>query len=412
MRGINLDSFLYFGYSLEYKNDIYDVDFSNINKEKYAKADETELIRLGSKLLRESVSNLYYSNDKHLVPLSGGSDSRALIALLLEHTNVSSIKTYTFGTPKTFDYEIGNYLADKIGTKHFKFDLTKHIYTEKEFFDVSKRVDFQSPLFLHPPVKELLNRFKEDTIWSGANAGAVVGSFYRADSAENYQEAQNRFINKARFSSSNLIPENKINGLTKYMEDDFISPNKLTYDEQVFFKERSIKHLAPHVLMKGFTYKIPFVNSVFMDFMLSVPNEYRLKKNLYKKILNHMYPYEFALKSETRYGYTAQAPEILIKIKQKYVRLLRILKYKYPKFPLPTNPMINYLDFNHAFRKNVWLKKMVYSNLCDLKKRYLINYIDIEIIWNLHQAYKGNFAEEIITLFTLEIYLKQGIKVN
>ena len=108
MRGINLDSFLYFGYSLEYKNDIYDVDFSNINKEKYAKADETELIRLGSKLLRESVSNLYYSNDKHLVPLSGGSDSRALIALLLEHTNVSSIKTYTFGTPKTFDYEIGN----------------------------------------------------------------------------------------------------------------------------------------------------------------------------------------------------------------------------------------------------------------------------------------------------------------
>ena len=412
MKEINLDSFLYFGYSLKYINDNYDVDFSKIDKEKYAEADETELIRIGSDLLRKSVSNLFNKNVNHVVPLSGGADSRVLIALLLEHTSLSSINTYTFGTPKTFDYEIGNYLADKIGTKHEKFDLTKHIYTEEEFFDISKRIDFQSPLFLHPPIKELLNRFKADNIWSGANAGAVVGSYYRLDSAKSYQEAQRRFIDKARYSNSNLIPERKIKGLVQYMEKDFISPEKLTYDEQVFFKERSIKHLAPHVLMKGFNYKIPFVNTLFMDFMLSVPNEYRLKKNLYKKILNHMYPKEFALKSETRYGYTAQVPEFLIKAKQKYIKLLSILKNKYPKINLPINPMINYLDFNHIFRTKSELKEMIYKNLTDLKKRSLISHVNIDNIWFLHQSYKRNFAEEIIILFTLEIYLKQGIKLN
>jgi len=69
MKEINLHSFLYFGYSLEDINNNYNVDFSRIDKKKYAKSDEDELIRIGSDLLRDSVSSLFTKNDKHIVPL-------------------------------------------------------------------------------------------------------------------------------------------------------------------------------------------------------------------------------------------------------------------------------------------------------------------------------------------------------
>ena len=38
-------------------------------------------------------------NSKHVVPLSGGLDSRGVLVTLLEFTEARNIKIYTFGTP-------------------------------------------------------------------------------------------------------------------------------------------------------------------------------------------------------------------------------------------------------------------------------------------------------------------------
>ena len=122
----NLNSFLKLGYFLDYKNnkDIF-IDVSSIDKQKYQKVSENELINIGSKLWIESISANFQSNQKHLVPISGGLDSRSILAGVLKHTEAKNIYTYTFGTPNTLDYDVGNYVAKKIGTNHKSFDLTR-----------------------------------------------------------------------------------------------------------------------------------------------------------------------------------------------------------------------------------------------------------------------------------------------
>ena len=145
----NLNSFLKLGYFLDYKNKDISINVSNIDKQKYQDIEEYELIKIGSKLWKESICSNFDTNQKHLVPISGGLDSRAILSALLEHTEAKNIYTYTFGTPNTLDYDVGNYVSKKLGTKHTSFDLTQYNFNQKELEDISKRVNFQTILFHH-----------------------------------------------------------------------------------------------------------------------------------------------------------------------------------------------------------------------------------------------------------------------
>ncbi len=118
----NLNSFLKLGYFMGYKNEDISIDVSNIDKKKYRDADENELIHIGSKLWEESINSHFRINQKHLVPISGGLDSRAILA------EAKNIYTYTFGTPNTLDYDV----AKKLGTNHTSFDLTQYIFNQNE----------------------------------------------------------------------------------------------------------------------------------------------------------------------------------------------------------------------------------------------------------------------------------------
>jgi len=75
------------------------------------------------------ISKLFISGKKHVVPISGGLDSRAILASLLKFTEAANIYTYTFGTPSTFDYEIGNLIAKETGTMHTSFPLNDYIFS-------------------------------------------------------------------------------------------------------------------------------------------------------------------------------------------------------------------------------------------------------------------------------------------
>ena len=63
-------------------------------------------------------------NGTHIVPLSGGLDSRAILAGLLDRGLKDQIIATTYGTPGTYDYDIGCRVAKKIGVKHKAFDLS------------------------------------------------------------------------------------------------------------------------------------------------------------------------------------------------------------------------------------------------------------------------------------------------
>ena len=69
---INLNSFLEFGYFLDYKFPDYSVDFSRTDKLKYKNVDEELLIDTGISLWNNAIDKQFVNNEKHVIPLSGG----------------------------------------------------------------------------------------------------------------------------------------------------------------------------------------------------------------------------------------------------------------------------------------------------------------------------------------------------
>jgi hypothetical protein len=336
MRMNNLNSFLKLGYFLDFKNNDIGIDVSNIDKSKYKNLTENELINIGSKLWRESISSSFKQNQKHLVPISGGLDSRAVLSALLEHTEAKNIYTYTFGTPNTLDYDIGNYMAKKLGTTHTSFDLTKYTYRQEELEDISKRIQHQAILFHHWPVWKIDKEFQGCTQWSGFMGDPLAGSHLSDNKSKNIEDAKEQFIKKNIYVNSLELA--KDSNFKEFIDCSCISRENLTLDEQLDFQNRQTKFIAPIVLMNGYEHKTPFLYQPWIDFMLSVPNSFRVEQNLYKKILLSTFPKEFSYKTKTNFGLPLGASSSRVFAKRVQDKILRTLK-------LSGGKGINYLDF-------------------------------------------------------------------
>lgn len=394
----NLNSFLKLGYFLNYKNEEYDFDFSIIDKEKYQDLRESELLEIGSRLLLNSVNKRFIENKNHIVPISGGLDSRAILSGLLQCTEAKNIETYTFGTPGTLDYDIGNYVAKKLGTNHSSFPLTDYRYSLDDLLDVSKRINQQTVLFHHAPVQEIEKKYGEAIIWSGFMGDPLAGSHLSNIEFSTVQEEKRVFVHENTYvKSTNLMNDSEecFYDLIDYTLND---NRQVTLKEEIDFINRQLKFVAPHVLMKGFEYEKPFLDKDWQEFILSVDNKYRLNQNLYNKILLRTFPQEFSLKTKNNFGLPLSANKSRVLAKRVSNKMKRMLPGR--------NINTNYLDFNYAIRNRNDLKHIVYENIMDLKNRKVVDWIDIDNIWSNHINKKYNHADALIVLTSLEIHLK------
>ena len=407
MNDINLNSFLKFGYFLDYNNPEIKFDFSGINKWKYENVSENRLINIGTEILQNVIDDNFDKNKGHVVPLSGGLDSRAILGGLLKCTEAKNIHTYTFGTPGTLDYDIGNYIAKKVGTIHRSYPLTEYRYSLEEELIFSSNIEHQSILFHHAPVNDLIKSYDDFVLWSGFMGDPIAGSHLLKKPSITNEEAISKFINKNTFvKSCDLTNKNEANNvLNNYL---CLSSNSTDFpvslDEIYDFNFRQLRYVAPHVLIKGYNYKLPFVGKEWFDFMMSVPNNYRYNQYLYNKILVNSFPILFGYKTKHNGGVPLQASRVRVKT-QKGINYLK------RKSGLFVDPNINYIDFATGIRERMDLKDLIYSCINDLKKRNILDWVDIDQLWKNHINKKANHADALITLASLEIHLKAGKKV-
>ncbi len=88
--------------------------------------DESWWVDEGVKALKRTMADEIASTDAnatHIVPLSGGLDSRAILGGLLENLPKSQIITATYGIPGSWDFEIAKDIARKFGVRHEVFNL-------------------------------------------------------------------------------------------------------------------------------------------------------------------------------------------------------------------------------------------------------------------------------------------------
>jgi len=405
---LNLNSFLKLGYFLKYQNPTISIDISGVNKALYHDWDEDALIQMGIQLFREAIDADFETNRLHAVPLSGGLDSRAILSLLLEFTEARNISTYTFGTPGTFDYDIGNFVAKKAGTQHTAYPMTEYLYTMDELLDLSKRFQHQTILFFHPPVWEIDKRFKDHVIWSGFMGDPTAGSVMPKNPSILLEDAKDHFLNKSPLRSDMLLncPRTDLYPLIDW---DGFNYNHLSYEEQLNFRNRQLKYIVPQLLYPEYEYKTPFLYPVFFNFMLSLPNKYRKGQFLYKKMFLQHFPCLFLLRTKKNLGLPLTACRF--RTKSRAIRI-KIQKEINKILPLVVNPSINYLDFDWCLRKRNDLKKIVYDSIVDLKMRKLIDWIDFDTLWNEHMGKKKNNAAALMILASLEIHMKAGLVLS
>jgi asparagine synthetase B (glutamine-hydrolysing) len=152
---ISVESFLKLGYFIDYDANRQPIDFSRIEKARYAETPRPELLVMGKEALRATLARDFQSSKDHVVPLSGGLDSRLILCALLEHTEAKNIRTYTHGIPGSYDFEIGAQLAKEAGTRHVSFPMSTMTYHEDDLRHVARREDCQAVLFLNTPSREV-----------------------------------------------------------------------------------------------------------------------------------------------------------------------------------------------------------------------------------------------------------------
>ena len=399
---INLKSFLKFGYFIDYKNTKVFFDIENIDRKKYIHYSEKELIDLGHSLFLEAVQRNFNTNTEQFVPLSGGLDSRFILSALLEFTDASSITTITYGSPGTFDFELGNKTAKKTGTNHLSIPLNNLKYDSDEILETARKFDLQTSLFFHPPLKILNNYVQNGDVWSGFMGDPGAGSKLKLPYSETLEQASDFFISKNNFCSTSKRISISPDEIIPFM-DRSDTKSEISIDEELDFYNRQLKYIAPHVLYKGANFKTPFTDNEYFNFILSLPDEYRQNQALFKKILIQKYPEEFSVPVKNNFGRSLSASDSDIKISKLYYKLKSIILGG-------IDPMTNYVDFSKELKTNSSLKDIVFQSVNDLKTRKIIDEIvDIDVILDEYHKSKNDHSIFLLLLASLELNLKAGL---
>ncbi len=375
---------------------------------------ESEMIKEGINALKQSFKNI--KSGRHIVPLSSGFDSRAILAELIELGLKDAITVVTYGKPGTYNYEIAKILAQHFGLDHRTFDLTKIKINSELLLETAKNGSSWTFLFDAYYNSLICKEFgKEPTYWSGFIGGGLGGSHLPPHESKSWQKAKAHFVKCNLLSNPpNLLPPDYT------LEDSlpllpFIDRSVMTYDDQLHFGLRQENYIKRVILFNGYQYRTPFLSSQWVTFNFNIPRRYRMNKYMYKKILLKAYPEMFSLPTGNNFGGS-------LNISRHELYFRKTLNYIHKK--LATYPdcytrnlnnlwnkliiydKTNYIDLNHAIRKRSDYNSIIKINLHDLKKRNIIDWLDIGFILRDHLNNNRNHSLILILLTALEISLK------
>lgn len=226
-----------------------------------------------ARLLHEAVS-VRVSKDPQCVKslsLSGGLDSRAVLAAAMREERID---TLTFGLKYSDDVRIARKVARKIGVQHHLFELSYNNWWEYRVEELWQADGAVSLLHLHAGQFHqqmgilgliCLNGFAGDLI--------LGGSFLHTLDLMNHKELELKL--------SSLYPGIDPN-------DPYLDLN----NQDSFHIEGRVRRFTANGIngTKHFKYRLPFMDNRLMEFVYSLPDEYRWQQKIYKHLLLQYFP--------------------------------------------------------------------------------------------------------------------------
>ena len=394
--------FLSLGYFPDYDGE-YPLAFSGIEKLDADTLSHEDILQQCKSTLISSIEKDFIKGKRHVVPLSGGLSSRALLCALSEFTELRNIETYTFGIRGTCDYDIGCQVAEIAETQHTAVDLCHVEWTMDMLFELADKHDGQTLLFGQAP-QGILERFSDEVIWSGYMGGSICGGHLTSHPSNTIEDAKTRYIKQNILLR--LPADQPEQDLMTFIGGGDVPADVLSYDEQVIFSEAE-KSIAPRVLSgREQCYRTPFIHSPFFDFMLSLPKIYRRKRVLFREMCHTSYPSLFDLPTTSYHG--LRYNDSIFKIWPTCLRngVWRMAKNTLRFLDMPPVPTSRRFDFDTLIRRNKSLQNVAQEALMDLKDRDCVNGVNIDVIWHKHMDNKRNYGDALFALLSLEMNLK------
>jgi asparagine synthetase B (glutamine-hydrolysing) len=410
-----IGAFLHYGYLPQGGGTVssfpFDIDLlTSSSSNPYKEYSESHLVEEGAKRLHDALTSAPKRSEKtHVIPLSGGLDSRAILGGLIDAGLTDNIVTVTFGTPGTFDYDIGNAVGQSVEVTHRKINLNDVEVTEELLLETLRNGPEWTFLFDAFYNRIVTREFGEESVyWSGFMGDPLAGSHLGTGPTTNFEEEQKVFSKKNKLPNVSVYKRSSFDPIRVLPDEPLVDANKLSYGEQLDFAIRQTQYIRPTVLVPEFEYRTPFLNEQWVKFIVNVPRRYRTGMYLYKKILIKLWPELFKLPTETYSGLPLTAGKHRVIFRQLVEASMSRMKQYIPWLPWPSDRGINYVDFASAIRTRSDFQSVVRSCITNLEQRGVVDWIDINSLWRTHQSGERDLAYPLLLLTALELNLIAG----
>ena len=372
---------------------------------------DKELLRVGIRALEGVFQGI--PEGLQVVPLSGGNDSRAILAGLLKAGYRENIVAVSLGLPGTLDFEIGREIARFAGVRHEEINLANVRLNSDDILGTVRDSGGWMWLFGSHFLRLIFKKFGKDvTYWSGYLGGELGGAHIKPQANENWEVACQVFENWNRYCRSIGLARPSFPKGKSLPREPFLAKECLSYDDQLDFLLRQQCYIRPTVLAEGYNVRTPFLNPTWTRFILNTSWRHRLGQILYEQILETAYPDFFNLPTKQRLGFGRSAPRWLPHVKGMALSAHSAWNRNFPRLAWGLDPRQNYIDWDRALRQRVDLQAVVYDNLHDLKQRSIIDWIDLDNLENRHRRRQANHADALTLLASLEFCLKAELNSN
>lgn len=258
-------------------------------------------------------------NEKLLMGLSGGLDSRLSMLMLQRTRLIDRLKTFTFGyTKRVLDFKFAHEVAETMDVENY------FIKTDDEFYLKAVELPIKTlggvSLF-HGHIYNCLRRYnKSDTFISNYYSDAVMGYDCRPIEYDDILENCDYYkkLKKSRLGIDDETQKLIINDLRKIIDRRSEHSNFSSINEFIYIIERNPKfHMKLSFLFFDICkVEIPYADIDLLQTVISLPQKYRYYKNIEHMILDS-YFVNMKDVSSTRYA-TVDKEENSLKNKLYY----------------------------------------------------------------------------------------------
>lgn len=398
-----LAHYLHFGYLIR-ETERYPIPVDAVQQES-VQGDYEELIEKLHNAFRHAIRNTPGQGRLRLVPLSGGVDSRLILAELLRQTDPAQIRAVSFGVPGSLDFDLATEVAEKCGVEHHRIDLREADYSAATLIETASSQPAPSRLLESYANRLLTDRYGNEALLYSGHFGDLIGGSIDPEltAISTFDEALAAFVRRERLDKSGRLPVLKPEELS--LRPD--SHHFLTPYEQLNFRVRQTNLVEMTIFPPGVEFAAPFTSAEFAGTFYGIGERIRRSRPIFYDMVRSRYERDFRIGVKTCFGASLFAGPAVTARHRKWAYGKRILARRYPALGV-SDPLLNYTDPWWLLAGNRATAQLAEIQLRDLRRRDVTGGIDPCRILEEYRGGGHALADAVLLLLDLELYLKAG----